>query len=257
MPITEEEGGTQQGERSQEEASRTLALILGILAGLYSYVRSRTTDPGGDVEGGGFGGSGDEEGAGSGASGDEEGAGSGASGGGGGEPPAGSQAGGGGEDQGSSSEEDPLLDLARRLREGSEHDRLLAFLDTVDMLVMLSVAGGPFLAGWTMHRQFARAVAEAHQRDRPPVHALTPEELAGAGLSGQQLNVKLEGLATALEEFSRAGGRRRFGRALRWARTLLDSLSAIVPGLHLVKELVETLENMGSDLEETDREFRR
>ena len=122
--------------------------------------------------------------------------------------------------------------------------------------MLLAVSGGPFLAGWTRHRQFSLAVQEAHGRPRTSLANLTPDDRARSGLSGRQLDVKLDGLAESLEDLSRSGGRRRYGRALRWARTILDSLAALVPGLHFLKELLETLENMGADLEETDRAFR-
>jgi hypothetical protein len=86
--------------------------------------------------------------------------------------------------------------------------------------------------------------------DNPP--PMLNAELENAGLTGNQLLLKLRGYLRARNEFRSRAGMERLKRLLKWMNSLLGSM-ALVPVLsnlvEPIKELKEAIENMIEDTE--------
>jgi hypothetical protein len=99
----------------------------------------------------------------------------------------------------------------------------------------------------------ARKVFIRHGQVRPRATGRVDDDphgqLGDAGLTGDQLRLKLTGFRGALGRFRRAGTKVLFRRALRWANVILDGLAGIVPGVEAVKEFKGSVEAATEDIE--------
>jgi hypothetical protein len=125
---------------------------------------------------------------------------------------------------------DEVQDLLRRI---SEHGDLLSPVRREELAEALS----------ELSDHFTRAKAEL---DLPTARA----DLEARGLDRAGGRLKLKGWRRARQRFFDWMSRKNVKRALRWASPILDSLSAFVPPVKAVQELVLGAENLVSDAED-------
>lgn len=80
---------------------------------------------------------------------------------------------------------------------------------------------------------------------------VSDEDLERAGLTGEQLGLKIRGWQRALGFFRRSPVRRALRRVFRWGNVLLGSLAGVIGAAELVKEFKEAVE---AGVEETEEE---
>jgi len=78
--------------------------------------------------------------------------------------------------------------------------------------------------------------------DAPRFAEQLDADLAGAGLTGTQLNLKVSGWRRALSRFAQSPARRLLRRALRWGNVLLGSLAGVIGAAEALKEFKEAVE---------------
>lgn len=98
----------------------------------------------------------------------------------------------------------------------------------------------PLVDAWSEVKPKLNTIRDA--LDSPD--AQVAKKLADAGLTGQQLDLKLKGLSEAWARFQRRGSVRLLRKVLDWINILLGSLASILPGGEGVKELKEAIEKL-------------
>ena len=76
-------------------------------------------------------------------------------------------------------------------------------------------------------------------------------DLKRAGMNGNQLELKMFGYLEAYNEREEKGGLRRLKRFFKYAKTILESLGSVVPGVGIIKEFIDAVEMGIEKAEET------
>jgi hypothetical protein len=152
---------------------------------------------------------------------------------------------------------DPLLEKGVE-----DHTKLSFFMDDVETRLGEIVDARHVIFPEEMREPLQTAFSELTDRESGQFRRVRqrleyPDEeiregLEGAGLTGNQLFMKLLGYVRARNAFRRRGGIQTLQRLLKWMNSLLGSLAG-VPGLGTlvepIKELKEAIENMLEDIE--------
>jgi hypothetical protein len=77
-----------------------------------------------------------------------------------------------------------------------------------------------------------------------------PRILKDHGMEGKQLHMKYLGSLESYNELDKDGGISRFKRFVKWAKLILGSLN-FIPGVEIIKELIETIDHGIEMSEET------
>lgn len=141
-------------------------------------------------------------------------------------------------------------------------ERLASFVGDLDKLLEEAISAGTVLFRWELRESLPRAHVEAREACVYRLQSLLVGNnelsqgldgaLESAGLTGAQLHSKLLGYSDARIRFLVFGSRRYLKRALRWANTLLGSLSTVLPIAEPLLELKETVENGATDVDEME-----
>jgi len=130
----------------------------------------------------------------------------------------------------------------------SDQERLQTFIDRVEAILGEIITERNALIRPEMRPLFTAAWAEVRDqvpRVRAAVGSLSDDQLRTLGLSGAQLNLKLEGFRRADEalEFGLGGWTDDIvKKVLEWINILLGSILGGVPIAEALKELKESLE---------------
>jgi hypothetical protein len=151
----------------------------------------------------------------------------------------------------------------RMLRDGAPEERLLLFIDSLLDLLRIGALGRYLLFGEDVRIAWLRAMEEVGdnriERLRSSIERLreyagrTDRTLADAGLEGAELDAKLHGYAQARRAFHVYGGIANLKRALRWGKSILGSLTSLLPFAEFLLELIEMLENGAQDVRDMER----
>ena len=122
---------------------------------------------------------------------------------------------------------------------------LQTFLDRVASIVDRAIGEQNSFIRISMRPLFSAAWSEVEQglpSVRSAVGQLSDDVLAGVGLSGAQLSLKLAGFGYAADRLDLGWTDKMLRKVLGWINLILGSLLAAVPAAEPIKELKEALE---------------
>jgi hypothetical protein len=128
---------------------------------------------------------------------------------------------------------------------GPDRDRLCVFIDDVVYVLDETVKAQNILFPDSFRANLNDAWGNVSSRidqiknDIRNTNTTTDRQLEAAGLTGAQLNLKLDGFGAAFGNWKVKAGLKLLRRVLSWANVILGSLSFVAEVLKEIKEAIE------------------